>query len=159
MYKVLGTDQKVYGPVSMEQLTEWWNQGRVNAATLIQAEGATDWQPLSTLPRFSIPPAVSMPPSRPAYATEIGGGGGERHSTMAIISVICGLLGNVMCVCGFPFALVGLALSIIVINDDQRRSRGIAMAGLILSILALLLEVLEVMSGRWHYRSGMWRSP
>ena len=42
MYKIIGSDQKQYGPVSENDLRQWIAQGRVNAQTLIQAEGQTD---------------------------------------------------------------------------------------------------------------------
>jgi hypothetical protein len=52
MYKIVGGDQKEYGPVSMEQLRQWATEGRVNAQTLVQGEGTTEWKPLGSLPEF-----------------------------------------------------------------------------------------------------------
>jgi hypothetical protein len=53
MYKIIGADQKEYGPVSADEMRRWMAEGRVNAQTLIQGEGQTDWRPLSTFPEFS----------------------------------------------------------------------------------------------------------
>jgi hypothetical protein len=53
MYKIVGGDQKEYGPVSMEQLRQWAAEGRVNAQTSVQLEGATEWKPLGSLPEFA----------------------------------------------------------------------------------------------------------
>lgn len=53
MYKIIGADQKEYGPVSAEQIRDWIAQGRANGQTLAQAEGATSWNPLSSFPDFA----------------------------------------------------------------------------------------------------------
>ena len=56
MYKIIGADQKQYGPVSADELRQWIAEGRANANTLIQAEGQTDWRPLSSFPEFATGP-------------------------------------------------------------------------------------------------------
>lgn len=53
MYKIIGADQKEYGPVSADQLRQWMAEGRVNAQTLVRAEGQDAWQPLGTLAEFA----------------------------------------------------------------------------------------------------------
>ena len=53
MYKIIGADQKEYGPVSAEQLRAWLVEGRVNAQTSVQLEGTTEWKPLGSLPEFA----------------------------------------------------------------------------------------------------------
>jgi len=53
MYKILGADQKEYGPVSAEQLNQWIKEGRADAGTKVQREGTTEWVPLAALPEFS----------------------------------------------------------------------------------------------------------
>ena len=50
MYKIIGADEKEYGPVTVEQLRQWILQGRANAQTKVQAEGSSDWKPLSEFP-------------------------------------------------------------------------------------------------------------
>ena len=52
MYKILGGDQKEYGPVTAEQMRDWLAERRVNAQTLVQPVGATDWRPLSAFPEL-----------------------------------------------------------------------------------------------------------
>jgi hypothetical protein len=61
MYKIIGADQKEYGPVSAEQLKQWVTEGRVNAQTLARLEGESEWKPLSAYAEFadilrSVPP-------------------------------------------------------------------------------------------------------
>jgi hypothetical protein len=53
MYKIIGGDQKEYGPVTTEQLRQWIAEGRVNGQTLVQAEGVAEWKPLSAMPEFA----------------------------------------------------------------------------------------------------------
>lgn len=74
MYKIIGADQREYGPVTADQIREWIAQGRASGATLAQAEGSTDWQPLSTLPEFASNLAdqaasLGVPAAAPASAT------------------------------------------------------------------------------------------
>jgi uncharacterized membrane protein len=66
MYKIIGADGREYGPTSSDQVRQWIRDGRANAQTRIQAEGATDWTTLGALPEFedvlgrkpeNIPPA------------------------------------------------------------------------------------------------------
>ena len=53
MYKIIGADQKEYGPVTAEQLRQWFGEGRVNGQTLIRPEAETEWRPLSSVPEFA----------------------------------------------------------------------------------------------------------
>lgn len=65
MYTILGGDGKEYGPVSADQLKQWVREGRANALTQVRAQGATQWQALSSLPGLndvfsSAPPPFSV---------------------------------------------------------------------------------------------------
>jgi hypothetical protein len=53
MYKIIGGDQKEYGPVSEQELRNWIGEGRLNAQSMIWVEGAAEWQPLSAFPEFA----------------------------------------------------------------------------------------------------------
>lgn len=63
MYKIIGADQKEYGPISAEQIRQWISEGRVNAQTQACAEGSQDWKPLGMFPEFGYagPGPESMP--------------------------------------------------------------------------------------------------
>jgi hypothetical protein len=63
MYKILGIDGHEYGPVTAEQLRQWIREGRANAQTKAQAEGATEWKPIFAFPEFA----------------DLGGGGSAVH--------------------------------------------------------------------------------
>jgi hypothetical protein len=53
MYKIIGADQKQYGPVSSDDIRNWVREGRATGQTLVQAEGQTEWRPLSSFPEFA----------------------------------------------------------------------------------------------------------
>ena len=53
MYRIIGGDQKEYGPVTAEQLRQWITEGRLSGQSLVQAEGDGEWKPLSTFPEFA----------------------------------------------------------------------------------------------------------
>jgi hypothetical protein len=62
MYKIIGADGRPYGPVSVEQVREWITSRRANAQTLAQAEGSSEWKPLSAFPEFTEALAAAPPP-------------------------------------------------------------------------------------------------
>ena len=69
MYKIIGGDGQTYGPISPEQLRRWIAEGRAASQTMVQAEGAQDWKPLSQFPEFAsdlkitpTPPVVAPSP-------------------------------------------------------------------------------------------------
>ena len=143
MYKLLGADQKEYGPVSADQIRAWIAQGRANARTQVQAIGSTDWKPLAEFPEF----ADALQPAAPAAAPPLPAAGAQpgaappKTSGLAIASLVLGCLG--LLTCGIT-SMVGLVLGIIAlvrINKSQGRTggQGIALAGMIVSAAFLLL--------------------
>src|SRR5258707_374960 len=61
MYKMVGADGRIYGPVTAEQLREWIAAGRANAQTMLQSEGSIEWKPRGSFPESAskaAPPAV-----------------------------------------------------------------------------------------------------
>ena len=65
MYKIIGTDQKEYGPVTPEDLRRWISEGRVDANTRVQLQGETEWKPLSAFPEFADVLKTIPPPAPP----------------------------------------------------------------------------------------------
>lgn len=62
MYKIIGADGQQYGPVNAEQVRQWITDGRLNARSLLQPEGATEWTPLSAAAEFA---SDLKPPTTP----------------------------------------------------------------------------------------------
>lgn len=72
MYKIIGADQKEYGPISADQIRQWIAQGRANGTTMAQAEGGTEWKPLHTFSEFASNFAQSAPSTPPTVSAVDG---------------------------------------------------------------------------------------
>ena len=59
-YRIIGSDQKQYGPIPGGTLLRWLAEERIDGNTAAQLEGATDWKPLSSF--ANIPTAKQTPP-------------------------------------------------------------------------------------------------
>ena len=53
MYKIIGGDQKQYGPISLEDVRRWILEGRLNATSMAWAEGSPEWKLLANFPEFA----------------------------------------------------------------------------------------------------------
>ena len=53
MYKIIGADQREYGPVPVEQVRKWIAEGRANAQTKAWSEGRSEWITLADFPEFA----------------------------------------------------------------------------------------------------------
>ena len=51
-YTIVGGDSKEYGPVSVQEVSEWISSGRANGETRIKEEGAKEWSRLRDLEVF-----------------------------------------------------------------------------------------------------------
>jgi hypothetical protein len=155
MYRIIGADGKPYGPITVEQLKQWIKEGRANAQTQTFVEGATEWKPLGALPEFTnhftppVPPTISPPiPGRV-----------RKTNSYAMAGMIFGILAF-LCCCKFLFGALGIIFSLIGLSQISRHpelyeGRGLAIAGLVLSILSLLLALVFIMialaTGHFHF--------
>ncbi|HEX4120830.1 MAG TPA: DUF4190 domain-containing protein [Verrucomicrobiae bacterium] len=158
MYKVLGSDKQIYGPVTMEQLRQWVAEGRVNAATLVQAHGGTEWKALASFPEFGLPPMPASPPpvSLPP-ATQATG------NNYAIAGMVLGVLSILCCGLGWVFGILGVVFSCLALNREKHpgypdtNHRSMALAGLILSIIGLIwhcIPLIVLLSGATFFPHG-----
>ena len=161
MYRIIGVDGRQYGPVSAEQLQQWIAEGRANAQTQTFAEGAAGWKPLGSVPEFTArfapqtPPTISPPIPGPVRKT----------NSNAMAGLIFGILAF-FCCCKFLFGPLGIIFSLVGLSEINRHpefyeGRGLAIAGLVLSILSLLLAVMLFMialaTGNFHLNWGFHR--
>ena len=100
MYKIIGADQKEYGPITADQMLEWISQGRANQNTMALIDGGTGWKPLSQFPEFATalaaknpPPALGYTPATP-YAGSI-----PNYLVQSILVTLC---------CCLPFGIVAI---------------------------------------------------
>ena len=143
MFKLLGTDNKEYGPASAEQIQTWIAQGRANARTPLQADGSTEWKPLAEFPEFAAALQQAGQAAVPAAATTgiQSPAPPPKTSGLAVTSLVLGCLG--LLTCGIT-SLVGLVLGIIALvrinkSKGQVQGQGLALAGTIVSAAFLLL--------------------
>jgi hypothetical protein len=61
-YKVIGSDQKVYGPIQGLKILEWLAEGRINWQTPAQAAGASEWKPLAQWVSAAEHAGIPVPP-------------------------------------------------------------------------------------------------
>ncbi len=154
MYKIIGADGKEYGPVSLEQLRAWIDQGRVNAQTRVQEVGATEWKTASQIPELAAAMASPNPRLGPAMAPAgpgpIPGLPAQPQQGLAITSLVLGIL-SFICLgplTGIPAIICGH----IAHSRAQREPAvfggvGLAIAGFVLGYvnLALCLLILPAM--------------
>lgn len=136
-YNIIGRDQKQYGPVAETQLRQWIAEGRLNAQSKVQAEGAPEWNTLSDFPEFQDVLKSSAPPPLPATTPASA----PKTSGLAVTSLVLGVLG--MFTCGLT-ALFGLILGIIAMvkvrnSGGKLGGNGLALAGVIVSAIFLLM--------------------
>jgi hypothetical protein len=144
MYKIRGSDQKEYGPVSGEVLKQWIAEGRVTAQTSVLEENSPLWKPASGFAEFGEALRAANPPPVPG-GTGTGMPAGPatppRTCGMATASLVLGVVG-----CLGITGLIGLILGILAlvkISKSQGRltGQGLAIAGVCVSGLMLLFSV------------------
>jgi hypothetical protein len=108
MYKLIGADQKEYGPVSAEQLRQWLAEGRVNAQTQVMPEGTTEWKALGSLPEFAgvAPAAAPVLPTMPSPPLDVA----ERVNGPAIGLMVTAGLGALLQIASLIFRAAGPAI-------------------------------------------------
>ena len=135
-YTLIGGDQKQYGPVTGEQLRQWILDGRLNPQSQVKAESDAEWRPLSAFPEFADALAArsaarGTPPPLPSTAPPLP----AKTSGLAITSLVLGILG--LPTCGVT-GLFGLILGVVALAK-AKGGRGIAVAGVVVSVFSLLI--------------------
>ncbi|HOX55807.1 MAG TPA: DUF4190 domain-containing protein [Candidatus Paceibacterota bacterium] len=136
MYKIIGSDGKEYGPISLEQMRRWIAEGRVNAQTRVQEAGAAEWKQAADFSELGLTSgAGAAPPTLPA------GQAPSQQSGLAITSFVLGLL-SLVCfgfLAGIPAIICGhLARGRAQRLPGQYGGAGFALAGLIMGYVSLL---------------------
>jgi hypothetical protein len=151
MYKVIGADGKEYGPITADQLRGWIAENRANAQTRVLPEGSAEWKPLSEIPEFA--PALFGAPAAAAASApgpiSIAPSQAPKTNPMALTGMISGILSVTcgLCCYGLPFNVLGIIFSLVglsqIKNDPApQKGRGMAIAGLVLSIISIAFALL-----------------
>jgi hypothetical protein len=143
MYKIIGADQREYGPIGLDQIRQWISEGRINGQTKVQAEGSTDWKSAADVPELA-----ALLPARPAPIV-MSAPPAAATNPLAIWALVTGIGSVVLCCCGLlaPVSIVlgAVALAQIKRNPNQR-GRGFAIAGLVLGCIALLFSIIGLIA-------------
>jgi hypothetical protein len=145
MYKIIGADQKEYGPVSADQLRQWIAEGRVNGQTRVQAAAATEWKTITDFPEFAgllpktpLPPPLAVPIISPLPAR-------PGNSQMAVWAMVTGIIAVLCCQFLGPVAIVLGAVALSQLKSHpELTGRGFAITAIALGIVSLLLVVLAI---------------
>jgi TM2 domain-containing membrane protein YozV len=109
MYKIIGADGKEYGPVSVESLRQWIQQGRVSLQTQARLEGSADWKPLNSYPEFDLASGASTPPLI-APPTK------DDRASSKIAAGVCGILLGSFGVHKFILGYTGAGLIMLLVS-------------------------------------------
>jgi hypothetical protein len=146
MYKIIGADQREYGPVTSDQMRQWIAEGRAGANTLVSSEGR-EWKPLSTYPEFAgdlarvTPPGFATPIPPPASFEP------AQHK-LVVPAFVCSILGLFCCAPLFStLALIFGAIAISQINQQPERFSGksLAVASMVLAVVGYLLMLVGLL--------------
>lgn len=101
MYKIIGADQREYGPITADQIRQWITEGRADAKTPVCLDGTTEWKPLGMYPElagFVSTPAGGVPvaAAKPPASIKVFG----------ILNIVFGAMG-VLC---SPLSLISLPM-------------------------------------------------
>ncbi|HUA64465.1 MAG TPA: NINE protein [Alphaproteobacteria bacterium] len=108
MYKIIGTDGRQYGPIGVEQIRVWLAQNRVNAHTLAQSEGSTEWKPLISFPELAPEFKVAPPP--------VWGYGPNPRAHNKVAAGICGILLGGLGIHKFILGYTGAGLIMLLVS-------------------------------------------
>jgi len=110
MYKIVGVDGRQYGPVRADEIRRWLAENRVNAQTLVQAEGASEWKPLGTLAEFASEAKPAPPPVMPLPAAA------TSRAASKIPAGICGILLGSLGIHKFILGYTGAAVIMLLVT-------------------------------------------
>lgn len=152
MYKIIGADGKEYGPIGTELLRQWIGEGRVNGQTRVLEEGAAEWKTIAQVPALEALVNSAPPPTAPG---PIAIAPGPRNNPYAVAGMTLGILALTLGVCccyGLPFSVPGIICSSIALSQIKgdlvyQQGKGQAIAGLVLSVLSILLGILLLALG------------
>ena len=148
MYRIIGTDQKEYGPVSADEVRRWIAERRLHANSLVRAEAATEWKALSLYPEFSN--ALPVPGPAPFSTGAATTTAPQNKNAMATNGFVLSCISLACCGCG-PFAVLGIIFSWMGLaqanRDPARPGRSLAIAGIVIGAFAIIETIIGLVAG------------
>jgi hypothetical protein len=119
MYRIIGADEKEYGPITADQIRQWLAEGRLNAQSRVMAEGSTEWRTLADFPELMPPPSVAAPPApmAPLPGTMLVSSAEQQVNGPATGLIVLGVIEA-------AFSLLGLLANLLMGGVMMAGSRG-----------------------------------
>lgn len=146
MYKIIGADQKEYGPISADQIRQWISEGRINSNTRMQAEGTGVWKRAGEFTEFTAALTVTPAPLHAAPISMPPATAPVKSSLMAIWAMITGILSLITCcwlLGPIPIVLGCVALAQIK-KDPGQTGAGFAITGIVLGVVSVILMIIAI---------------
>lgn len=146
MYKIIGADQKEYGPITADQVRQWIAEGRANGQTLARLDDGP-WKALATFPEFAPTPGAA-PAAAPLPGGLTAGMGGTRESALqqvggpAIGLLVTAILGLMGAVAGLAMNILGIGFSAAGMGGNPEAERLVHLFGGTLGILRNIIAIL-----------------
>jgi hypothetical protein len=155
MYKIIGGDGNEYGPVSLDQIRQWIQDGRAGAQTKVQAEGETEWKTLSEFSELAELLGQNVPGGAPpSFSPEpvVSYGSDEALQMVqgpAIGLIVTAALGFLGCAAGIIMNLAGVTMGAMGNQRSQDVPNWVNMMsgglGIVQSILGIIMSVIILM--------------
>ena len=150
-YRLRGGDGAEYGPVSGAEMRTWRVEGRATAESLVSRDGG-EWLPFSSFPELAGPTSAPVPTAPLSMGAVPAGPRNNPFALTGMILGICSLTVGLCCCYGFPFSISGIVFSIVSLvqiknSNGAQTGRGMAIAGLICSILSIVLVIILIIVG------------
>ncbi|WP_435893404.1 GYF domain-containing protein [Oceaniferula spumae] len=153
-----GKDNTQHGPVSDLEVRTLISTGQIDASTIIWREGMTDWLPLKDVSEFQnagLATGAADGTANPYNSPQTNVGQPQPYvgtiptDTLAIVSLVCGILAVVVCylwaLFGIPAVICG-HMSLKKINNSATpiAGKGMAIAGLVTGYIGIALQLLMI---------------
>ncbi len=151
MYRIIGADDKEYGPIPADQVRQWLKEGRLNAQSRVMAEGSTEWRTLADFPELMPPPP--LPGAAPAPMPTMLGATLIPSAEQQVNGPATGLIviGVVQAAFSVLNVILNLALGGMMMAGNSTNQAFMRMfqggVGVATSALGLLIAVLVVIGG------------
>ena len=145
-YRIIGADLREYGPVDLEEIREWINEGRADANTLVCEMDEKQWIQLRDLPMV----AGDLPKPAP----EISGGPVKNGDGTIQISY---LLPAILCTifCCLPFGIAGIVFAAQANSKAQQGDlKGASLAASRAKLMCILSFVFGLLTIIYWFSSG-----
>lgn len=131
-----GRGEQQVGPLSFNEMQALVRSRQILPETLVWNDTMEDWAPASAVAALWETPASGTIPADRAE---------PRVSPLAVVSLVCGVLGLCLCLPAIPGVICGhIALGQIKREPHLYRGRELAVAGLVINYIAIALSVLAL---------------